>query len=102
MHETARIAVRATHEGTEIRLSGSNPFFRGYAPDINLNALLRFGAPGQLPAVSLTGDRFPNAEVFIVGPRGAIMVRTYRTSAGPVEGPFFYLPGSIPWPMGGF
>jgi hypothetical protein len=79
-------------------MAGSNPLVPGSA-DIDLTLTLRVGL-GSLSG-SLTGDAFPNAEVFVVGAGGAKMLLKFSTPGGPVTGPYLYLPGANTRPMGG-
>lgn len=76
-------------------LAGSNPLVFG-APDIDLHATLWFTLEGGFLRVlaALSGDRFPNAEMFVTDGRGqARMLLTYETTSGPLSGPAFSLPG---------
>lgn len=53
-------------------MSGSNPIFKGFAPDIDLHANITFTLESGFLRVlaHLTGDRFPNAEMFVSDGRG--------------------------------
>lgn len=96
-------AVKVTN-GISLRLdlAGSNPLLRRIAPDIDLHATMSFTiAEGYFRVLAqLTGDRFPNAEMFVTDERGqARMLMTYETTSGPFSGPAFALPGNGRLPM---
>lgn len=79
-----------------VDLAGSNPLVPG-APDIDLHATLWFTLESGFLQVlaALSGDRFPNAEMFVTDGRGeARMLLTYETTSGPLAGPTFSLPGN--------
>jgi hypothetical protein len=76
--------------------AGSNPLVPG-APDIDTRVL--FGAAfsrGYLGVNGfVSGDGFPNCEVFIKGPKGGTMLLVdYRTSSSGTTGPATRLPGA--------
>lgn len=86
------------HNGVSITvdLAGSNPLVFG-APDIDLHATLWFTLEGGFLRVlaALSGDRFPNAEMFVTDGSGkSRMLLTYETTSGALSGPAFALPGN--------
>jgi hypothetical protein len=98
------VGVARVTNGISLRLdlAGSNPLLRRIAPDIDLHATMSFTLEGGYLRVlaHLTGDRFPNAEMFVADDRGqARMLMTYETTSGPLGGPAFALPGNGRLPM---
>jgi hypothetical protein len=93
------VGVVGVTNGISLRLdlAGSNPLLKQIAPDIDLHTTMSFTLEyGYLRALAqLTGDRFPNAEMFVTDDRGqARMLMTYETTSGPLGGPAFWLPGN--------
>lgn len=91
------ISAVSVPNGLAFRLdmAGSNPIFKGRAPDIDLHANITFTLEtGFLRVLAhLTGDAFPNAEMFVTDGSGkAKMLMTYETTSGPLTGPGFALP----------
>jgi hypothetical protein len=97
--ETPSIRVSRTNSTYVIALTGSNPLVPG-APDLDLVLTLNVNADRF--SGSLVGDAFPNAEVFVIGRFGTIMLHTFQTSGSATTGPYRYLPGDNRRPMGVF
>lgn len=89
--------------GVAIRLdvAGANPLVP-LAPDIDLHADAKFTlTAGRLNvSLSLRGDAFPNAELFVADSAGnRRMILTYETSGGRLSGPALLLPMDRKRPM---
>lgn len=98
--------MNATTAGRDLRIDvwGNNPLFPGSADvDIHLNANTRSSGNKTCFSGSMTGDGFPNAEVFVVGQGNrATMIHTFATTADPDTGPYRLLPGDFGRDMGTF
>ena len=86
--------------GTENKVKGS-----ATRPDIDIHLDLSATVKGSQVCYSgnLTGDQFPDVEVFVVNRENqATMLDTFATSGGRQTGPYLYLPGKGRGPMGTF
>jgi RHS repeat-associated protein len=87
-----------------VKTAGALPLIPG-APDIDvkLDMSIRPSRGQTCYAGQLSGDAFPNAEVFLVSRTStATMLHTYATTGGPATGPLRFLPGDNSRPMGSF
>jgi RHS repeat-associated protein len=101
---TPQMNVTTSGRGLRVDVSGNNPLFPGSADvDIHLNVSANSSGNRTCFSGSMTGDGFPNAEVFVVD-RGnrATMIHTYATPADPDTGPYRLLPGDLGRDMGTF
>jgi hypothetical protein len=87
-----------------VQVAAGNPLV-GIAADIDVQLSMRMNkVPGSGLWVSgnLTGDAFPNCEVFLRDAAGySVLLHVFRTSGGEM-GPYKYLPGQNFRPMGTF
>lgn len=89
---------RLSDGGLAIDVAGANPLLP--SADIDLRLTLRRNDGGL--SLSLTGDAFPNTEVFFVDQAGnARMLLEFSTSGSAGLGPYLYLPGNFQRDMGG-
>ncbi|MFZ0416919.1 MAG: hypothetical protein WAM04_02360 [Candidatus Sulfotelmatobacter sp.] len=71
--------------------------------DIHLDMSVTMQANQVCYSGTLTGDQFPDVEVFVVNrEKQAKMLEEFATSGGQHTGPYFYLPGNGNGPMGSF
>ena len=85
-------------------LAGANPLVGG-AADIDVQVSIKaIKREGKIEfSGNLTGDAFPNAEVFIRDAAGdAFMLHTFETTGTAATGPYAFLPGHNHRPMGSF
>jgi RHS repeat-associated protein len=81
-----------------IDVAGANPLLP--SADIDLRLTLQRNNNGL--TLSLTGDAFPNAEVFFIDQSGHVrMFLEFSTSGSAGFGPYLYLPGNSQRDMGG-
>lgn len=71
--------------------------------DVHLNMSLNVQGSQLCYTGTLTGDQFPDVEVFVVNRENqAQMLEQFATSGGQHTGPYRYLPGNGDGPMGSF
>ncbi|HXJ16689.1 MAG TPA: hypothetical protein VNM68_05770, partial [Candidatus Polarisedimenticolia bacterium] len=102
---TPTIVAAAPNDSTmEVWIAGSNPLVPDAADiDIHLKMTVT-DTSGQVHYRGhLSGDAFPDVEVFVVNRENqATMLETFTTKGGRETGPYFYLPGENERPMGDF
>lgn len=88
-----------------VELAASNPLV-GMAADIDAQLNVKvFRARENVLGIggNLTGDAFPNCEVFVRDASDeTVMLHVFRTGGGGETGPYEYLPGNNTRPMGSF
>lgn len=85
-------------------IAGANPLVGG-AADIDVQVSVKvIKREGKIEfSGNLTGDAFPDAEVFVRDAAGeAVMLHTFETEGTAETGPYKFLPGHNHRPMGGF
>jgi RHS repeat-associated protein len=87
-----------------VDVSGSNPIPKISADiDVHLDMSLKMQGSQVCYSGTLTGDQFPDVEVFVINRENqATMLDTFATSGGRQTGPYLYLPGNGHGPMGTF
>jgi RHS repeat-associated protein len=95
-------ALRETPEGTlysdrlergvrmSINLAGSDPWYFGAAPDIDLHTIVSLSIERDTLSVDVWqfGDQFPNSDVVVRDSRGrGVVVHSFETQYGPQIGP---------------
>ena len=86
-----------------VDIAGANPLVPSADIDIHLDLSAKVNGNQACYTGSMTGDKFPNAEVFVVNREDqATMLETFQTSGGRQTGPYLYLPGNGHGAMGNF
>ncbi len=101
---TPHINANASANTIHVKLAGANPLIF-HAPNIDVKLDMSVLAPFGATCYSgnLSGDAFPDAEVFVVDQNEhATMLDTYTTTGDRNLGPFELLPGDNNRPMGNF
>ena len=98
------IAAAPDNSTMEVWIAGANPLVPGSADiDIHLKMTVTDTSGEVRYTGHLSGDAFPDVEVFVVNRENqATMLDTFTTKGGRQSGPYFYLPGLNERPMGNF
>jgi RHS repeat-associated protein len=87
----------------QVDIAGNNPVVPSADIDIHLDMSAKVQTNQVCYSGSMTGDQFPDVEVFVVNRENqATMLETFATSGGRQTGPYRHLPGNGHGPMGSF
>jgi RHS repeat-associated protein len=101
---TPTIAATTQAGMIHVDVAGANPLVPGSADiDVHLNMSAQVNSGQACYSGDLSGDQFPDVEVFIVNhEEQATMLQTFATKGGQQTGPYLYLPFNGHGPMGKF